>query len=178
MIWVRTHLIHQAWSLVTWGGRHELEGAFGVEGVDQSRGRYGTLHVKIIVTYAAFVTRSYADFFAAITFEGECIVLKSELVLGVAEVWYLTVFHGSSVCCVLLMRMCILLSKGNCIYKWRACDVDLCWLEGQLQWFGIVLAYGWSDWKGIIPPPEMVVMMVIESSWENHHVNVKEKSQT
>jgi len=51
---------------------HELEGAFAVERVEQSGGGYhGTVHVKVEVTDGAFVTRPYAYFLAAITFERE-----------------------------------------------------------------------------------------------------------
>ena len=40
---------------VTWWMRGELEGAVWVERVEQSWGRYGTLHVKVIVTNGALV---------------------------------------------------------------------------------------------------------------------------
>lgn len=49
--------------------------------------------VKIIVAYAALVARSYPSFLAAITLEWKLNILKLELVLGVAEVRYLIVFH-------------------------------------------------------------------------------------
>lgn len=72
----------------------ELEGALGVERVEDGRSGYGAVHVKIEVACGALVARAYAYFLAAIALEWNFCVLKLELVLGVAEVGYLIVFHG------------------------------------------------------------------------------------
>lgn len=82
-----------AWG-VPGGSGEELEGALGVERVEDGRTGYGAVHVEIKVACRALVTRSYAYFLAAIALEWDFCVLKLELMLGVAEVGYLIVFHG------------------------------------------------------------------------------------
>lgn len=72
----------------------ELEGTFGVERVGDRGRRDGTVHMEIEITNAAFVTRSDPYFLAAITLEWKFWALKSQLVLRVAKVSYLTIFHG------------------------------------------------------------------------------------
>lgn len=63
---------------VSWWDWHELEAAFCVEWMEQSIGiDYCTLHVKVVVTNAAFVTWPYSYFFASVTFEWEFVVFKS-----------------------------------------------------------------------------------------------------
>lgn len=74
--------------------REELERALGVERVEDRRGRYGTMHVEIEIAHGALVARPYAYLLASVTLEWDFCVLKLELVLGVAEVGYLIVFHG------------------------------------------------------------------------------------
>jgi hypothetical protein len=72
----------------------ELEGAFGVERMGDGGGRDCAVHVEVEVTYAAFVARPYAYLLAPIAFERKFCVLKSQLVLRVAEVGYFVVFHA------------------------------------------------------------------------------------
>lgn len=72
----------------------ELEGALGVERVEDGRSGYGAVHVEIKVTYGALVAWTDAYFLAAIALEWDFCVLELELVLGVAEVGYLIEFHG------------------------------------------------------------------------------------
>lgn len=74
--------------------REELKRALGVERVEDRRGRHGTMHVEIEIAHGALVARAYAYLLASITLEWDFCVLKLELVLGVAEVGYLIVFHG------------------------------------------------------------------------------------
>uniref|UniRef100_A0A7C9DHJ8 Uncharacterized protein n=1 Tax=Opuntia streptacantha TaxID=393608 RepID=A0A7C9DHJ8_OPUST len=76
------------------GPRHEYEGAFGVERVVNRRTGEGTMHMKIIFTNITLVGRTHAYLLAPITLEGHIGVLEFELVLWVAEMGYLIVFHG------------------------------------------------------------------------------------
>lgn len=71
----------------------ELEGAFLVERVADRGRRDSAMDVKIVIAHRALVSRSYADLLATIAFEWKFRVLESELVLWVAEVEYLAVFH-------------------------------------------------------------------------------------
>lgn len=73
--------------------REELEGAFGVEGVEDCGSGDGTMQMEIEITDGAFVARSDSYFLASITLEWKFRVLKFQLVLWVAEVRYLAVFH-------------------------------------------------------------------------------------
>lgn len=76
------------------GPRHEYEGAFGVERVVNRRTRDGTMHMKVIFTNIALVRRTHPYLITPITLEGHIGILEFELVLWVAKMGYLIVFHG------------------------------------------------------------------------------------
>lgn len=90
------------WDVTRRAGQ-ELEGAPGVERVEDDGGgrrrwRHGAVHVEIVVANAAaaFVTGTDANFLAPVTLERNIRVFKFELVLWVAEVGNLVIFHGYS----------------------------------------------------------------------------------
>lgn len=85
--------------------RHELERALGVERVRDRGGWDGAVHVEVEVARRALVARANPDFLAPITLERELRVLEPEPVVGVAEVEYLGVFHGSAGWLVWLARV-------------------------------------------------------------------------
>lgn len=82
----------------------ELERAFGVERVGQRRRREGAVVVEIVVARGALVPRTYAGFLAPVALERDLRVLELQLVLGVAHVGYLIVFH----CVFFFFYLCFL----------------------------------------------------------------------
>lgn len=73
----------------------ELEGAFGVKRVSYRRRGDGAMHVEVVVAGGALVPGSNPGLLAPVALERQLRVLKSQLVLRVAEMGYFIVFHSS-----------------------------------------------------------------------------------